>query len=182
MADGNGKNQQAQSSSSSASTAAADEQREATGMSPALARTADDFNRAHGELKAEAAAMAAECGVDVHVIAFLPGGDAATKHTFLGIPPDATVAAEEAKRNQAVAKAAKDKAKLMAFVGKDVSKMTMEEAKTHREKLMNLRANVIRKLQQKVAPATSIAGGGGDDEDEDGHRNKISKIGSSLAS
>uniref|UniRef100_A0A0D9X456 Uncharacterized protein n=1 Tax=Leersia perrieri TaxID=77586 RepID=A0A0D9X456_9ORYZ len=79
---------------------------------------------------AEAAATAVECGVDVHVIAFLPGGDGATKHTFLGAPTEATAAAEVAKRNQAAA--AKDKTKLMAFVGKDVSKMTMEEAKTIR--------------------------------------------------
>uniref|UniRef100_A0A0D9X453 MADS-box domain-containing protein n=1 Tax=Leersia perrieri TaxID=77586 RepID=A0A0D9X453_9ORYZ len=133
---------------------------------------AAEYKRAHGELMAEAAAMAAECEVDVHIIAFLPGGAGATKHTFVGAPTDATVAAEETKRNQA---AAKDKAKLMAFIGKDVSKMTMEEAKTHHGKLMNLRANVIRKLQQKAAAATSIAGDG---DDEDGHRNKISKIGS----
>uniref|UniRef100_A0A0D9X458 Uncharacterized protein n=1 Tax=Leersia perrieri TaxID=77586 RepID=A0A0D9X458_9ORYZ len=165
------KNQQSHPSNSSAAAAA-----DAESTRPAMTTPVAEYKRAHDELMAEAAAMAAECEVDVHVIAFLPGGDCATKHTFLGAPTAsmtaAKAAAEEAKRNQA----AKKKATLMAFVGKDVSKMTMEEAKTHHEKLMNLRTNVIRKLQQKTAAAaaTSVVGDG--DEDGDGHCNKIRKI------
>uniref|UniRef100_A0A0D9WQK0 Uncharacterized protein n=1 Tax=Leersia perrieri TaxID=77586 RepID=A0A0D9WQK0_9ORYZ len=89
--------------------------------------------------------MAAECGVDVHVVEFLPGRTSAGRYTFLGAPTAAAEEEEEEEADQAAKKAAA-MAAVRGLVEKDVSKMTMEEAKAHHARLMELRAAVIRRL------------------------------------
>lgn len=119
----------------------------------AASQAAALFARKHGELQAEAAAVASECGASVDVLVFGPGGSRAALQRFRG-------------RRQA-ARAAKAKADMMMrrLVGKDVSGMGLAEAKVHEARLLALKAAVLRKLREKTT-----------DDDVDAGRNKIRRL------
>ncbi|TVU43469.1 hypothetical protein EJB05_09944, partial [Eragrostis curvula] len=113
------------------------------------------FDALHGELVAEALAVATEFRVNVRTVAFLPDGYVGSggsdgeqpqvaAHEFPGIPPE--VRARKMMRR---------------LVAKDVSRMGNAELAQHAARLLALRAAVVRKLREKEEKKTAAAGGEG---------------------